>query len=1027
MSCLENFMHGIEENRKRKRQSPLCSLRSEDGGNLSINSNVLNSRGLSLTNSVQVISSNKLSNSTVSTNVHRNNCVDRTDSTHLVQSLISITSEEDSTNLVASNSRTSKSSQPEDRSVSNSTITLDSDTPNSSGVPRSSESVVEIGDSSDSNSVMATGMASQFGGFPETSRHEMDLLKQAVDAVSVQRMMAQPQVLMPGGIPLPQYPTSAAHLQQQAVAQASLPQHHAIAHMLPVGPALGAAIQSGSDASSSSGGAGKQLLNTKTTSSKSRQATDGEYQLIKNELLCSPYGNQYEVLEFLGTFGQVVKAWKKGTNEIVAIKILKKHPSYARQGQIEVSILSQLSNENAEEFNFVRAFECFSHKNHTCLVFEMLEQNLYDFLKQNKFTPLPMYNIRPILQQVLTALLKLKQLELIHADLKPENIMLVDPQNQPFRVKVIDFGSASHRSKAVTNTYLQSRYYRAPEIILGLPFKESIDMWSLGCVIAELFLGWPLYPGSSEYDQIRFIVQTQGLPPHQMLADAVKTNRFFKMHKQPTPHWRMKQPDEFERESSIKSKETRKYVFNCLDDIAQLHTPTDMDTIDMMCEKADRIEFVNILKLMLRMDQDRRLTPSGGLQHRFVKMTHLSDLGRTRYLQLSTQRMDVCYRTDRPTYPIHRSIREMNNASVPVFAPTDVAGSNNIQAAQLHLAAVAAAAATASQIQPDLNLIQTYMQQNQAAVAPYIYTPLTAILPYHARQQPLMGFTGAPYMPISLVDPLTGATTGGPTAQPIHQPPVPGAMWQAANAMAQPNTAATQLLPWSAALAAQNPGILPDFFGAVQTRNQYPNLFPQGNAPSQLPQTVPPKQTKAFRDAALKQQQQHLQLQIQQQAMADMANNFDPSQWELRPDTIGAAAANNTSAQPPNVNYALNPISLILSNQGWPTATNVSTAPNFRQGNFQHSQASYNNTQRNQRQNINNFEEHPNRSSVSSMQLRSSVENEVDVEEMAQANLIAPAQSTNMLNNLLGTDVVGFMQQQQQSSQPFFPEQSVNY
>lgn len=85
-------------------------------------------------------------------------------------------------------------------------------------------------------------------------------------------------------------------------------------------------------------------------------------------MFTSPYGNQYEVLEFLGkgTFGQVVKAWKKGTKEIVAIKILKKHPSYARQGQIEVSILQQLSAENAEEFNFVRAFECFQHRNHTC-------------------------------------------------------------------------------------------------------------------------------------------------------------------------------------------------------------------------------------------------------------------------------------------------------------------------------------------------------------------------------------------------------------------------------------------------------------------------------------------------------------------------------------------------------------------------------------------------------------------------------------------------------------------------------------
>jgi hypothetical protein len=201
---------------------------------------------------------------------------------------------------------------------------------------------------------------------------------------------------------------------------------------------------------------------TNTKNGKHQQkskSSEGEYQLIKNEVLCSPYNNQYEVLEFLGkgTFGQVVKAWKKGTNEICAVKILKKHPSYARQGQIEVSILSQLSRENAEEFNFVRAFECFQHKNHTCLVFEMLEQNLYDFLKQKKFCPLPLNSIRPIVQQVLTALFKLKQLKLIHADLKPENIMLVDPISQPFRVKVIDFGSASHVDKAVTNTYLQRK------------------------------------------------------------------------------------------------------------------------------------------------------------------------------------------------------------------------------------------------------------------------------------------------------------------------------------------------------------------------------------------------------------------------------------------------------------------------------------------------------------------------------------------------------------------------------------------
>ncbi|KAF7994708.1 hypothetical protein HCN44_004180 [Aphidius gifuensis] len=383
---------------------------------------------------------------------------------------------------------------------------------------------------------------------------------------------------------------------------------------------------------------------------------DGDYQLVQHEVLYS-MTNQYEVLEFLGrgTFGQVVKCWKKGTNEIVAIKILKNHPSYARQGQIEVSILSRLSQENADEFNFVRAYECFQHKSHTCLVFEMLEQNLYDFLKQNKFSPLPLKYIRPILQQVLTALLKLKQLGLIHADLKPENIMLVDPVRQPYRVKVIDFGSASHVSKAVCNTYLQSRYYRAPEIILGLPFCEAIDMWSLGCVVAELFLGWPLYPGSSEYDQIRYISQTQGLPTEHMLNHASKTTKFFYRDMDSTyPFWRLKTPEEHEAETGIKSKEARKYIFNCLDDIGQVNVPTDLEGGQLLAEKADRREFIDLLKRMLTMDQERRITPGEALNHAFVNLAHLLDYAHCNNVKASVQMMEVTRRAgDFTSSPSH--------------------------------------------------------------------------------------------------------------------------------------------------------------------------------------------------------------------------------------------------------------------------------------------------------------------------------------------------------------------------------------
>lgn len=388
--------------------------------------------------------------------------------------------------------------------------------------------------------------------------------------------------------------------------------------------------------------------NTNMAPAASKNSTsnaEGDYQLVQHEVLFSGT-NQYEVLEFLGrgTFGQVVKCWKKGTNEIVAIKILKNHPSYARQGQIEVSILQRLSQESADEYNFVRAYECFTHKNHTCLVFEMLEQNLYDFIKRNKFSPLPLKCIRPVLQQVLTALSKLKHLGLIHADLKPENIMLVDPIGQPFRVKVIDFGSASHVSKAVCSTYLQSRYYRSPEVLLGLPFCEAIDMWSLGCVIAELFLGWPLYPGSSEYDQIRYIIQTQGLPTDHMLNTATKTNRFFIHGSNGScyPFWRLKTPEEHELETNIKSKEVRKYIFNCIDDMTQINLPHQLVGAELLAEKADRREFIDLLKRMLVLDQEHRITPFEALNHNFVTMNHLADYAHCSIVKQSVQMMRVC-------------------------------------------------------------------------------------------------------------------------------------------------------------------------------------------------------------------------------------------------------------------------------------------------------------------------------------------------------------------------------------------------
>ncbi|XP_077151070.1 homeodomain-interacting protein kinase 1 isoform X2 [Ranitomeya variabilis] len=482
---------------------------------------------------------------------------------------------------------------------------------------------------------------------------------------------------------------------------------------------------------------GAAATTTTVTTKSSSSNGEGDYQLVQHEILCS-MTNSYEVLEFLGrgTFGQVAKCWKRSTKEIVAIKILKNHPSYARQGQIEVSILSRLSSENADEYNFVRSYECFQHKNHTCLVFEMLEQNLYDFLKQNKFSPLPLKYIRPILQQVATALMKLKSLGLIHADLKPENIMLVDPARQPYRVKVIDFGSASHVSKAVCSTYLQSRYYRAPEIILGLPFCEAIDMWSLGCVIAELFLGWPLYPGASEYDQIRYISQTQGLPAEYLLSAGTKTSRFF--NRDPDlgyPLWRLKTPEEHEMETGIKSKEARKYIFNCLDDMAQVNMSTDLEGTDMLAEKADRREYIDLLKKMLTIDADKRITPTKTLHHPFVTMNHLLDFPHSNHVKSCFQNMEICKRRNN-MYDTVNQIKSPFTTHVAPNTSTNLTMSFNNPLSTMHnqasvLASSSSASASFSLANSDVPLINY-----QSALYPPSAAPVAGVAQQGVSLQP---------------------------------------------------------------------------------------------------------------------------------------------------------------------------------------------------------------------------------------------------------------------------------------------------
>ena len=108
----------------------------------------------------------------------------------------------------------------------------------------------------------------------------------------------------------------------------------------------------------------------------------------------------------------------------------------------------------------------------------------------------------------------MKKLQIIHCDLKPENILLKNKAKSA--IKVIDFGTGCFETSTYY-TYIQSRYYRAPEIILGIPYTCAIDMWSYGCILVELYNGYPMFAGENEYELLAMIMEFKGMPPIKMI------------------------------------------------------------------------------------------------------------------------------------------------------------------------------------------------------------------------------------------------------------------------------------------------------------------------------------------------------------------------------------------------------------------------------------------------------------------------------------------------------------------------------
>lgn len=253
-----------------------------------------------------------------------------------------------------------------------------------------------------------------------------------------------------------------------------------------------------------------------------------DYILYVNDVLGNEEGRKYIILDLLGqgTFGQVVKCQNVKTKELVAVKVIKNQAAFFNQSMMEVTVLEMLNQkyDKEDKHHLVRMRDTFVFRQHLCIVVELLSLNLYDLIKQNQYRGFSLTLCRLFLTQILDAMKVLKEARIVHCDLKPENILLRNLESPS--IKIIDFGSACHEHQTLY-TYIQSRFYRSPEVLFGLPYSSAIDTWSLGCIAAELFLGLPIFPGASSYDQVCRIVNTLGLPPNHMLEVGKDAANYF--------------------------------------------------------------------------------------------------------------------------------------------------------------------------------------------------------------------------------------------------------------------------------------------------------------------------------------------------------------------------------------------------------------------------------------------------------------------------------------------------------------------
>ncbi|KAH9857780.1 hypothetical protein C2E23DRAFT_719720 [Lenzites betulinus] len=313
----------------------------------------------------------------------------------------------------------------------------------------------------------------------------------------------------------------------------------------------------------------------------------GDYQVVNHDHLAF----RYEIIDTLGkgSFGQVLHCRDHGSGESVAIKIIRNKKRFHHQALVEIKILENLRKWDAEEkHHVIKMTEHFYFRGHLCIAMELLSINLYELIKANNFHGFTTALIRRFTNQMLQSLALMRHHRIVHCDLKPENVLLRHPAKSA--IKVIDFGSSCFEHEKIY-TYIQSRFYRSPEVILGMNYHMAIDMWSLGCIMAELYTGFPIFPGENEQEQLACIMEVLGVPDKDFVNRSSRKRLFFAdTTGAPRP--------------VVNSKGKRRRP--------------GTKTLSQALKNPDDDLFVDFISKCLIWDPERRLKPQAALRHPYI-------------------------------------------------------------------------------------------------------------------------------------------------------------------------------------------------------------------------------------------------------------------------------------------------------------------------------------------------------------------------------------------------------------------------